>query len=299
MFGRQNKNACHRIGEMLSPYIDGHLNSVERDVVEYHLDVCESCTRELGSLKATVELLHSMPIASVPRSFTLVEAPRKQAHVPFGMSVTNWLQGMAIINTTNMNRLRLATAIAAVLLLVILGGDLTGAFHTEGSSEIATPTGITQTTNNANTNDVQPSAYPTEAVSATASPSSTPDGEEDIPGQAIAVPPNGEAQQPDPSSGTEGSSGIATNTAGDGEGMSPLPSPSTPSSEGDSIAQEGASQIPAGAEASLPIDPALNIGDKGAYSWLRPLEITLTALVIMLAGINILAWQRKRKSITI
>lgn len=115
MFGRRRKSECHRIREMFSPYLDDCVTSVERDAVKYHIEICEDCEWELRSLGTTVQLLSRMPAASAPRSFTLAEAPPRRDWVSFALP--------------HMNRLRMATALAVVLLAILLAGDFSGLLH--------------------------------------------------------------------------------------------------------------------------------------------------------------------------
>jgi len=124
MFGRRRKSECHRIGEMFSPYLDDCVTSVERDAVKYHIEICEDCEWELRSLETTVQLLSRMPVASAPRSFTLAEAPARR----------NWLP----LASPGMNRLRLATALAVVLLAILLAGDFSGLFYVEATGDRVT-----------------------------------------------------------------------------------------------------------------------------------------------------------------
>ncbi|MBT4511174.1 MAG: zf-HC2 domain-containing protein [Chloroflexi bacterium] len=112
MFGQRRQSACERIQDMLSPYIDGRATSVERDAVEFHVDVCEECRFELGSMKKTAQLLHRMPLVSTPRSFTLAEVPARGFALPFRIPSTD--------------SLRLATATAIIALVAMVGVDISG-----------------------------------------------------------------------------------------------------------------------------------------------------------------------------
>ncbi len=103
------KQGCEGIQEHLSAYIDGQLASSQRASIEEHLVSCKPCQQELASLRATKNVLRSMPSVAVPRSFTIVSyrpAPRRFA---FGA-------------------LRLATAVAAFLLIVVGMGDYWNVF---------------------------------------------------------------------------------------------------------------------------------------------------------------------------
>lgn len=115
MFGRRRKSHCHRMQEMISPYLDDRVTSVERDAVKYHIEICEDCEWELRSMETTVQLLSRMPVVSAPRSFTLAEAPPRLDWGPFTLS--------------SMNRLRMATVAAAISLAILLVGDFSGFLH--------------------------------------------------------------------------------------------------------------------------------------------------------------------------
>ena len=80
-----------RFLEVLSGYIDGELPEAERIALEAHLQGCDSCTEELESLRATVQILRRMPEVEAPRSFRIapaaVTAPTptpREARVPVG-----------------------------------------------------------------------------------------------------------------------------------------------------------------------------------------------------------------------
>jgi hypothetical protein len=99
---------------MLSEYIDNSLNSENKSLVERHLETCEACSKELESLRMTVQLLRRVPEVSVPRSFT-VTVPQPRRESAFGPSSLRWL--------------RPATAIVAVALVVLLMGDFLHGFE--------------------------------------------------------------------------------------------------------------------------------------------------------------------------
>jgi len=64
-----------RLQGLLSVYIDGQVNDSERARVEAHLDGCEACRSELTTLRATVDLLTSLPQIVPSRSFALTLEP--------------------------------------------------------------------------------------------------------------------------------------------------------------------------------------------------------------------------------
>jgi len=97
----------------LSAYVDDMLSERACRRLEAHLDSCQACRQELAELRVTVEALGSVPMAEVPRSFTLAAAPVAEVRprpaarrLEFG--------------------LRLATATAAFALALVVVGDFTG-----------------------------------------------------------------------------------------------------------------------------------------------------------------------------
>jgi len=54
--------------------------------VEDHLAKCAVCTSELESLRATIDLLHRVPMVSPPRSFTIAEVEPKRRLAPFALA---------------------------------------------------------------------------------------------------------------------------------------------------------------------------------------------------------------------
>ena len=97
----------------LSVYVDDMLPERARRRLEAHLDSCQACRQELAELRSAVEALGSLPMAEVPRSFTLAAAPVAEVRprpaarrLEFG--------------------LRLATATAAFALALVVIGDFAG-----------------------------------------------------------------------------------------------------------------------------------------------------------------------------
>ncbi len=97
----------------LSAYLDNMLSERARRRLEVHLDSCQACRQELAELRATIEVLGSLPMAEAPRSFALAAAPAAEVRprptarrLEFG--------------------LRLATATAAFALALVVIGDFAG-----------------------------------------------------------------------------------------------------------------------------------------------------------------------------
>ncbi len=106
-----------RLRELLSAYIDGEVSASETLRVEEHLARCQECRDELASLRATVGLLRRLPELAVPRSFALSEAPQRRP------------------TPTLVWTARLATSVAAVLLVALLLGDIVGLVSQQRSLE--------------------------------------------------------------------------------------------------------------------------------------------------------------------
>ncbi len=106
MFKRFKRSEHEKVEELLSAYIDGELSIEETTMVEKHLRDCSACTQDLETLRQTVNLVRQLPAVSPPRSFTIshLVVPERP-----------WAWGYA--------HLRGATALAALLLIVLLAGD--------------------------------------------------------------------------------------------------------------------------------------------------------------------------------
>jgi hypothetical protein len=81
-------------------------------MVEHHVMGCEACQKELNSLQEIVSLLHRVPMVTPRRSFAIAEAKPVTRPVTFG-------------------RLRMATAVLALILAILVGGDLFHIYPTE------------------------------------------------------------------------------------------------------------------------------------------------------------------------
>lgn len=101
------------VSEWLSAYLDNQLTPAERARVQAHLATCPACAAELRDLQATVGLLARLPAVPLPRSFVLAEVPARP-------SLLDRLLGPA----WGYGVLRLATVVAALLLVVLVSGDL-------------------------------------------------------------------------------------------------------------------------------------------------------------------------------
>ena len=106
---------------LLSSYIDGEVSAPEATRLEKHLSECDECRRELETLMATVHLLRELPELEPPRSF----APESVPAPPEVARGYVWVP-------------RLATSLAAGLLVVLLLGDVSGVLSQSDKAVTAT-----------------------------------------------------------------------------------------------------------------------------------------------------------------
>jgi len=124
-FLRNRRRSEHEwVEESLSAYIDGELSAKETARVEEHLRECQACTENLATLRQTVALLRELPTLAPPRSFTVRPAPVR-------------LQARAAAPAWGYGLLKGATALAALLLVLLIGGDL--ALQFLGGFRLAVP----------------------------------------------------------------------------------------------------------------------------------------------------------------
>lgn len=111
-FKNLRKGEHQIVEELLSAYIDGQVSEAERARVERHLARCAHCAKSLESLRWTVGLLREVPALPVPRSFAVKVAPAVERAIPFWQR--DWVYGS----------LKAATALATILFILVLSGDL-------------------------------------------------------------------------------------------------------------------------------------------------------------------------------
>lgn len=125
MFDRLFKSEHQRVAEMLSAYLDGELSPKKQARVKEHLARCADCAQDLQTLHQTVALLGQLPSVAVPGSFAIRPVPAASRPSFLRMRRTYvYLRG--------------ATALATILLAVVLAGD---AFFTglAPAREVAAP----------------------------------------------------------------------------------------------------------------------------------------------------------------
>lgn len=124
--GRGNGNG--HVLEQLSAYIDYELPDTERERVREHLRRCPLCETELATLKAAKQLLNEMPLQPVPRSFILTPDM-------VGQAMSGPVERRRPLGWTLAGRLRTATALVAVLLVLVLSGDFLTRTVNQGTSQ--------------------------------------------------------------------------------------------------------------------------------------------------------------------
>ena len=109
MIGFLESRRHARLQRLLSAYLDGEVSDSERAGVDTHLAGCESCRSELATLRATVDLLGSLPQIAPSRSFALAQEPEPvRSFEPLFWTA------------------RAVAPIAAVLLVALVVGDSVG-----------------------------------------------------------------------------------------------------------------------------------------------------------------------------
>jgi len=96
--------------ERLCAYLDGELTPPEVEVVEQHLETCPDCQWNLETLEQTIQWTQELPALTVPRVFTIPVSAEPERSARRRWSFLPVLQG--------------ASALIAVLLVFVVGGDL-------------------------------------------------------------------------------------------------------------------------------------------------------------------------------
>src|SRR3954469_1729992 len=99
--------------DQLSAYLDYELTDAERTRVRDHLRRCPACENELATLKATKQLMTEVPLQALPRSFILTPDM-------VGRAMSGPVERRRSFGWTLAGRLRTATALMAVLLVLVL-----------------------------------------------------------------------------------------------------------------------------------------------------------------------------------
>ena len=114
LFARQAKERERR-DELLSAYLDGELNAGEQARLEVQLATDPALQAELKALRQTVALMRDLPQIPIPRNFIL---PQTAAARPRPASPARPRRAWAAPLLTA------ATAVASLLFVIVLAGDL-------------------------------------------------------------------------------------------------------------------------------------------------------------------------------
>lgn len=115
-----------RAQSLFSAYLDGRLTPQEMAWLEGHLRICgATCPQDLETLRRTVQLMRELPPVKPPRPFTLRPEMAAARQVP----TRGWMQVY----------LPRATALAAMLLFLLVAGDLGLSFYYSAPAPLAAP----------------------------------------------------------------------------------------------------------------------------------------------------------------
>jgi anti-sigma factor RsiW len=113
-----------RAEDLISAYLDQQVTAEEKQFFERHIAACANCRAQLEATRSMVAALKAMPVVKAPRSFVL---PREMAKQP-KRSIFAWYPA-----------LRLATALAAIALVVLFAGDLLISRSGGGGTALSVP----------------------------------------------------------------------------------------------------------------------------------------------------------------
>jgi anti-sigma factor RsiW len=105
------------VTDLLSSYIDDALGRDDREQVRAHLDTCAECRTDYTELRATAQMLRSVPVVVPPRAFTLTEEMAAQAQ-PRRRSLLDLL-----LTPRNAPRFAMGSVLSFALLLFMFAGS--------------------------------------------------------------------------------------------------------------------------------------------------------------------------------
>jgi anti-sigma factor RsiW len=108
-----NENPMHIHEELLEEYLDGTINDQGRTEIEHHLDVCQSCRKEVRALRRVGESVKLLPLDGLGPAFT--------------ESVLDRLDGSSFAKGVN-----LVTILSGLIALVCVSGMVLAAFVMTG-----------------------------------------------------------------------------------------------------------------------------------------------------------------------
>lgn len=256
---RKREMTHERVRELLSGYLDGRLSAGQRTALERHLEGCRDCGHELRALRATQQMVQSLPPVRLPRGFTLEAAPRP-ALLPRGFF---WLRG--------------ATAVAAVAFVALLTVPalMSGGGMSAPRPAASQPTGAFSQTKAA---DSQPALQAQPAAGARGSEPAGGAAERSLAPAAQPAPAN---QPPAAAAAPAGAPAAAAKAA------APLAQPAAPPAP--------APAAPATAAPAADAAKAASTEEPAQHAILSPLQMAVGGLALLLALATGAIWWRHRR----
>lgn len=157
--------------ELLSAYLDGELNSTEREALETRLMLDSALRDELEALRRTVALVRALPELRAPRNYTLDPAV-------YGRVAAAPPKNMIMFPRANVRRLLIAAASVMLAFVAVVAMLTNNDLQPTQNNQVAALPTLTSTVETAN---AAPSALGTPQPPATKLQSSTGDALDVIP----------------------------------------------------------------------------------------------------------------------
>jgi hypothetical protein len=270
-----NKHA--RTRGRLSQYIDATLSPPETAALEAHLATCEDCRHALDDLRSTVSAVRDLPQVETPRSFSLTPQMLERRSAAPTPSAPRFAVGM-----------RMASAAVAVVLAVVVIGDLSNA---GGNGKGREDAGLESGAESRNTMEFDAGSDMEEADAA--APAATTAGEQDDaraadePAPTAASPPVEMLSSACPTAGDQTATGGAAPTP-TATGAAICEEKSMADVEDTGAAATDTDLADVGSEAEADGEAAALVADDDGVSTLRILEIVLAgALMALLAAVAV------------
>lgn len=277
--GPNGSGRRHETDETLSAYLDGALaDQRELARVRAHLAGCAECRRSLSELRALTALLRAQPLPEPPRSFRLTPEQVRRPAPPVPWPI-RWQPA-----------LRRLTALAAVLLVVVVTSDLIvhGRAQPAASTQAITTSSGASSGGNATavpalaaTAAATAASAETKSVAAGARPEGTPEPFAARAAEASpAAAPAAVAATPAAAAGGASApvSGQAIATATQPQAITPQPSETTAPSPAPSAA---AADLRSSAGPPPQPEGGGRAAAAGGVSLWRPVELGLGAIVVI------------------
>ena len=254
----------HIATDDLSAYLDGEVDERLRPAIDDHLSTCAPCRAELAELRATVRLLHALPVPAPRRSFQL-GPEHARPEPPKGMLLTM----LPVV--------RALSVAAAIALLVVSGAFLFDSTTPDRTGSIV----FTETTSEQD--PAAADAAPPSSNATGAGDASAPTTGESEANTSMAAA----AEADEPPSTAAADADTAGQEANDGEQAKPaLPSESLPAQAGDAAARDDAASSRAASGVPAESTDEANIPWGTITAWLAAATVALGGLWGTLARIT-------------